>query len=546
MNPNLLNQLLQALPLYSEEDDLREEIPEAALQELLPGEAGAATLMVVRRLFESCALLDPRLLSRDVWAFISFPAALAGHSLLQVLATPKGALFEPDYWRQGNPDVEGQRKLLKQIETRRVKFHPMGSASPVRYVYVAWGLIRLGGRFLMHHREDESRPDVKNYVLPGGRVKPGDLSIVSQTVKGLRQMHASRSGLMMDALPKTLTRELWEETGLSSGEDYQASLREELQPDCRVEGAGNKHAYTEYVIALYDVSLTPAGEIKLLEKIDTAPETLVWFNVDDLLSPVGRADGKGAFIDALKAHYGKDLGEFLEKVPSSSTFPYRFSERSQAVEFPICSEQPVRIGETGKEKPFELALPVMETAFLTMAALHAKGIEMHVQACHVRLLPGGWIKAESDLAHETMKQLAAILGASAMTLLEIIREDFCRVTVNPEILFFNDTAYRYRLSQDGERKGFLEITCSLPATVFFDEVNKTLALPLKSSMLNSLHDIAAGSVGSGDLEKYGYSDETLKKNFKEMLDEKTRPLGLRKFVRQSSKSYQIAVRPQES
>jgi len=79
MDFDLLDRLLQALPLYSEEDDLREEIAESELLLCLPGEGGTAMLMCVRRAFEACALLDQRLLGLGKWAFVSFPAALFGY-----------------------------------------------------------------------------------------------------------------------------------------------------------------------------------------------------------------------------------------------------------------------------------------------------------------------------------------------------------------------------------------------------------------------------------------------------------------------------------
>jgi len=62
-------------------------------------------------------------------------------------------------------------------------------------------------------------------------------------------------------------------------------------------------------------------------------------------------------------------------------------------------------------------------------------------------------------------------------------------------------------------------------------------------MMRSIEKIAAGNVGLGDLEKEGYSDETFKKNFKEMLDEKTQPLGLRKLIRIIGKRYHLGATP---
>ena len=51
------------------------------------------------------------------------------------------------------------------------------AAKPIRYIYVAWGLIRIDGKFLLHHREDIARcllytsdaADERSSVDLGGR-----------------------------------------------------------------------------------------------------------------------------------------------------------------------------------------------------------------------------------------------------------------------------------------------------------------------------------------------------------------------------------------
>ena len=302
-----LRQLLDLLPLYSEEDDLREAVPEVELLEQLSVSFGRpaaqANLAVVRRLFEALCLLDLRVLQQRVWAFSSFSAFLAAQSLLQTLSTPDQRLCEADYWRTaaevGNTAIEEQRVLLHQLESRRARFHPTKSAEPIRYVYVAWGLLRLGGLFLLHHREDLTRPNVKNYVFPGGRFKPSDLPLKQQTPNILRRLHCSQSATALEALPSTLERELLEELGIRSGEHFSAAPRQILAPYRRVEGTGNKHAYTEYVLALYEVRLTAEGETQLLATVADKNDKLSWFSAEDLANPLGRADGKTAFIDAL-------------------------------------------------------------------------------------------------------------------------------------------------------------------------------------------------------------------------------------------------------
>ncbi len=542
MNLDLLDRLLQALPLYSEEDDLREEIAESELLYCLPGEGGTAMLMCVRRAFEACALLDQRLLGQGKWAFVSFPAALFGHSLLQTLATPGQQIFESDYWRTDQSSTrEEQRALLKQIETRRVRLHPTKSAEPIRYVFVAWGLIRLGRKFLLHHREDRTRTEIKNYVLPGGRFKPGDLPVESQAPNALRQLHAARSKLAIGALPRTLERELHEELALCVGEDYQATFRVVLDPYRRVEGTENKHSYTEYLLELYDISLTAAGEAQLLEVIADSGEKLVWFSVEDLVDPTGRTDGKRAFVDALGQHFGRHLSEFLEAIPSSSTVPFRFRTRAEAVELPVRHDEPVRVGETGKERPRHVRLTEDGHSLLILIAAHAKELQIEPDACHLRLLPGGWVKAESDSARSALEEAQSLLTAENLPLLQRVAEQFVRLSVAPEFLFFNEACFGYQLHPQAASKGKLELKLKLPSSVWSSAITRSASIPLAANMFRSLQAIAEGGVGPGDLERFGYSDETMKKNCKEMLDEKTRPFGLRKLVRQSGKQYQIGV-----
>lgn len=145
------------------------------------------------------------------WAFVSFPAFLLGRSLLESLSTTGQTLFEAGYWNQmGSPApslVEEQRRLLARVESRRIHFHPTGNATPIRVVYVAWGVIRLGGDFLLVHREDEHRRDAKNYVFPGGRLNVMDLPPEQRNPTSLRALHESDLALAALGLENTLKRE---------------------------------------------------------------------------------------------------------------------------------------------------------------------------------------------------------------------------------------------------------------------------------------------------------------------------------------------------
>ena len=71
----------------------------------------------------------------------------------------------------------------------------------------------------------------------------------------------------------------------------------------------------------------------------------------------------------------------------------------------------------------------------------------------------------------------------------------------------------------------------------------------KTTLLRTLSGLIkprSGTINLGDrnitgLEPFGYTDDTMKKNSKEMLDTQTRNLGLRKLVRLSGKNYRICA-----
>ena len=382
MRTNYLARLQELLPQHAEEDATREAIgTDELLHHLIqdggePGEA-AAVLATVRRMFDALCLLELRPDFLDQWVFVSFPASLLGHALLCALVTPGQTLCASDYWRDTGDlaleRVEVQRQLLHALESGRVQFSPDGKPPPIRFVYVAWGLIRFGRQFLLVHREDQTRTGFANFVFPGGRFRLDDLPLAQQTAASLRHIHTSHSALALAALPKTLARELEEELGLTAGTHYTAHNRCTIGPYRKVEGTKNRHAYTEYQLVLHDVCLTSSGEARLLQRCAAEPQRLAWFGVEDIAAPAGRPDGKQAFIDALREQLGTALPAFLESTPDSSGTPWRINDDTQAVDIPASHQQPLCVGRTGDEKELALTLTSDTWALLWVIMAHAKG-----------------------------------------------------------------------------------------------------------------------------------------------------------------------------
>ena len=476
-NPDL-HTLAHALPIHAEEGSFRECIAEVQLLAVVadPGTpvAGQATLAVVRRLLETLCLLDAAELEHGNWAFVSFPAYLLGRSLLESLSTIGQTLFDDGYWNQtGSPApslVEEQRRLLAQIESRRIRFHPTGNAAPIRVVYVAWGVIRLGGDFLLVHREDDSRRDAKNYVFPGGRLNLTDLPPEQRNPASLRALHESDLVLATPGLENTLKRELAEELGLRPELDYHAAPHRVLQPYRKLEGARNNHAYTQYHITLNSIQLTSEGEARLLDQVSLG-DGYAWFTLDDLLMSQGRPDGKAAFIDALREEFPHDLSDFLGGIPDSSGTPYRLTGETQAVDLPSAPCMPFRIGKTGKEKDHANHLDADELALLWTLVAHARGLTLKADENRIKLLGGGWTKLVE--AEATARSLVNKLDAIGLPLVQLVADTYARIAIDPAIAYFAESTYRYRLD---DRTLHLSLSLTTEPWVQNKDIEKSLPL----------------------------------------------------------------------
>ena len=541
MNTELLARLLELLPLHAEEDGVREEITTAELlAHMAPEGRGCpeaeAVLATVQRLFDALCLLDRRPTLRDRWAFVSFPASLVGHSLLRTLASPDQTLYPADFWREGDMSserIEEQRRLLHALEDGRVRFGPEGTVQPIRFVHVAWGIIRLGRHFLLRHREDKSRPDAAGYVIPGGRFRLSDLPTAQQTAVSLRQLHNGHSDLALAALPVTLKRELEEELRILPGEHYTARQRCIVGPYRKVEGAKNRHAYTEYQFVLYEIKLTPLGEAIVLEGAHMEPNLLAWFTLEDILSPVGRADGRRAFVDALREQMGEGFEAFLQATPDSGGTPYRLTDEAQAVDLPAAPGQAFRIGRTGDEKEQMIPLTTESWALLWTIMTHDRGLRLTAEK-HLALLGGGWIKPLSAEAEHAAQVLMEALTHAGLPLIQRIAGGFLRAAIAPDCVYFAPDAFHYHLTESGQ-KGELELALAADLAPW-----ATLALAVLRIDLNRNMTRALLAIGMGE-DPVSYSEEAMKKGIKEMLDNRTRPFGLRKFVRTVASRYRIVV-----
>lgn len=527
-----LNRILDLLPIHAEEGRLREIVSESSLISQLGHPESPVVVALIQRILESFELLDRQELSRGNWAFVSFPASLLARSLISTWAEPQQSLVESGYWESDsdNPSIrEEQRGLLHILESRRQRLHPTGMAQPIRFVHVAWGIIRLGGQFLLHRREDQHRPNVKQFVLPGGRLRPSDLPSRALQPSILRDLSAENSIIVDQSLPNTLIRELDEELGLHVDKDYKFQQWKRLQPYCAVEGNGNKHALTRYDLLLFHVKLTALGESRLLERIATDPTRYTWFSVDDMVNGC-RPDGTTAYFDALYADMGDDLREQLDNVPDASGVSYQFVDEYTAVDLPAIPEQPFQCGKTGKERDYLVPLNDFGWELIVFLAWCARGFSLRSEYDRVLILGGGWVKLLKDDDVAAAKGLASALADVNLPLIQF-NESGVRLAIKPDQIYFSDAffSYAYHPSTVGGYGGQLELNIKSTKTRFASLEERTIRLSVPPLIASVVEAIEANRDPAAILKLREAGD--LPRQNRETVTAKVRQLGLRRLIR---------------
>lgn len=539
--------LPELLPLHVEEGSVREEISREVIVSTLAGRSGLtgaeARLFIglIESLFDSASLLDQQNLAKGHWAFVSFPAYLAARSLAETLAVSGQRFFDDNYWEQGShrpeEEIEQQRNILRFMELQRARSSTGIVPRPIRYVYVAWGFVKLGGKFLLHHREDRTRTGAGNYVFPGGCLNLSDLQPTQREPKILAALYQTVSPLAAESLPRTLEREFRERLQLNADQDYSYEPSLSLPVFRQVEGARNNHALTEYSIQVFNIRLTPKGEAALYERVCREPNRFSWFSPDDLARQA-LPDGKTTYIDALKSALGTEFLSHMESIPDSSSFAPRFFGDTQSLTIPATPDHPFLLGKTGKEKPVQLNITPEQWGLLLALAWHRKGLEFKADEQVVTLLPSGWIRLNNPQQLDAARKFAATLADAKLPVIEVIGDTYLRASVEMENLYFDDALYTYTLTREGDNDGQLQVASQKITTPLGIVCAASLTIPIPRNTCRIIDAIRRGSdpesqpnIFSGDLQR----------DLREKIDTHTRQIGLRKFIRLESKEYTIAL-----
>lgn len=278
MSAELIQTLISQLPRYAEEEGDFYSVPRVALinglcqHHEIDYDIAENTVNVIEILLNTLAVLNITYLQKGEWCFVSFPAQLMANSVLTAMSDNDSRFFAANFWNtQGIADDKKnqQREVLHLVETNRYEHHESHAAKPIRYIYVAWSIIKLDGNILFYQREDtQKRFDSRagDYGLIGGRLNQHDVTGNWEMPALLSELQSENSGLIKNALPETLKRELQEEAGLVFEQHYRFKHWRSLKPYRQVQGSAPNHALTEYYLEIFQIELTLDGYLVLGRK----------------------------------------------------------------------------------------------------------------------------------------------------------------------------------------------------------------------------------------------------------------------------------------
>ncbi|MEQ1638325.1 MAG: NUDIX hydrolase [Methylococcales bacterium] len=459
MTVQLIKTLIQNLPRYAEEEGdfysvTRDSLINALCQEHgIEFKVAENTVCLCERLLDALATLNADYLQNGEWCFVSFPAQLMACSVLAAMSDSGSRFFAANFWNTQGIAVDKknqQREVLSAVENRRKQYHASFDAQPIRYIYVAWGIIKLDNNILLYQREDTQKRFDKqagDYGLLGGRVNQNDLPIADK-VAALTGLQSADADFIKQALPTTLKRELQEEAGLVFETHYTFTPWRSLKPYRQVQGTAPNYALTEYYLNIFQIKLTLEGYLFLQQQIKT-DDRLTWFSIAELVSGAS-ADGKIAYLKALYDDFTDDkaaLESQLITLPVSFSSQYLFEPTKYGLTLPIDHSMPLLAGVLGKEKPMDLALTARHSAILLGLAAHLRGFEFASVEEAIVFHPFGWVAFQGNpsLQAELIDLANALKGTELI--IENYRDSLFRLSIAPEVVYFDEKLFSFSVKQ---------------------------------------------------------------------------------------------------
>ena len=548
MTTEFITSILPYLPRFAEEESDFYSVPRSALidgvcQSLaLDRTIAENTLATLELLLDTLSVLDRTYLQNGEWCFVSFPAQLLATSILTAMSNGDSRLFPVNFWNTQGIGIDRknqQHDVLKAIEQARFLQHANQQAQPIRYCYVAWGIVKLDDKILFYLREDTEKrhdPTAGDYGLLGGRANQNDVPSITDKAVLLQVLQSANSQIIKNALPQTLQRELREEAGLQFGEHYRFQAWRSLRPYRQVQGAAPNHALTEYYLDIYLIDLTLEGFLFLQQRIKKDTR-LAWFSLSDIETGKS-ADGKLPYIKALYDEFAGDraaLTAELQALPDSFAAGYLSDSENYSFTLPLVHETPVAAGRPGKHKALDLSLNEQQLLLVLGLAAHLRGFEFSALNPSLNLHPHGWVEVEQkSLLCTALMALAEWLAGSELKM-ENHQDRWFRLSIRPDTVYFADQLFEFSVHQadlNGVQNKIQALISRQSFITAFGEVQaKTETFGLTLDFAHKLKSLSENQF-SADNEKAIKIEDTYKKCLHQ--NPRFQALGLRNLIRRDA------------
>lgn len=549
-----LDLLIANLPRFTEEGSDASRISKEELIRRLQTESlGRQNVEVVEVLvnfieefFSTLCLLDWSELKNGYWKFVSHPAQLCALAVLKSIADPSQRLLPTDFWQTaGVTDYvkQEQKAVLKAIEDRRRNHRVDGSAPPpIRFIYVAWGIIKLDDKILFHRRE--AKEHSSEYGFVGGRCNLQDLKKVlgedTPIERLLEALQSADSEAMFSAMEHTLSRELQEETQLAeSNNHYEASLWRELKPYSDCMGAAPNYAFTQYFFRLYHIKLTIKGYFALRHSIEERGGDLIACGLPEISVGCTSDEGKTLRIDALYRDFEDNrtaLQEALARLPASYVNQYKYKDdRDGLIVSPHAS--PLQ-GNSGSEQPLRVDLDENERAWLLILAGHSRGWVLTLSSeDSVTLRDYSWIETHNEEIKETLSRLAEKLRVSGSPMIQNMDSRYFRLSVAPDLIFLEPAWFDCSLDANSEtaRRPKITILRRQITTLIGDVQADHKDVVISRKLAGALKKVAEGELTAPE-------QEDLPRSIRSALQTTYQAMGLRRLLFTEEKRYLLACR----
>lgn len=491
---------------------------------------------------KSLCLLDDNELLDGNWKFVSHPAQLFALSLLESITDPQQRFFPPGFWQTAgvSDDIkQRQKSVLKALEDRRRDCRPDGTLpQPIRFIYVAWSIIKIDGKFVFHRREAKEHSD--EYTLTGGRVNLLDLkSVLGQETPIadlLQNLQSPSSKPMFEAMGRAIIRELQEETHLCHPEHYSVSHYRDLLPYSQCMGAAPNYAFTQYYFRIYQVDLTTVGYFELRQAIRDSQGDLIECDMSEILDGKTADGGRTFTIDAIvRPFHGsrKQLGMFFEAVPSSYLNRYRMTGEDNGVILSL--DGPLTIGAPGKEKAVMEGLSPQSKDLVAGLCGYAKGFGWESLTGLIRH-HYGWIEVSEESLQIRLREAAEEVRVLGSPLIDVQDGRYFRLAVDPEVLFFDPGFFTLSVVTEGspsKNKMVLRLRRREIVTSLGHFLSEETAILVTRPLAEELSRVQAGGEPFID-------EGQLAKRVRSAAQKHYQALGLRLLLKVKNKDYVIA------